>query len=285
MSELANYVDEVGVNLVAVFIVFIARVFGFDVYTRLIRGGRAGRVRTRRLWRADTVLLYTDCDDELHTSNALAKRLQAEMTEAGTRTKVSVVRDGGDLARWPFSRPIAGIVLLITDVTQLSSRPRERERLQKRLAHYVRGGGCLVLGHDVIWRRSRNERLQKLAGCSLDKFERSDAPIRYTRVDSGPRACEYADLLADLPESLDLSDNEVVVGTWHRDVDFLYCWDGDPEVPLVTRRVVGDGHVYWVNSGDTDGDGPPRSLARPESGLVTLLATLVNHAKPTRKHR
>ncbi|WP_018683329.1 hypothetical protein [Actinokineospora enzanensis] len=278
MNHLAEYVDEVGVNLVAVFVVFVARVLGFDVYARAIRGRRALGTGVRRLWRTRTVLLYTDCNDELHTSKALAARLQEDLLAAGFRVRVRMARDGADLARWSFSRSVVGIILLITDVTQLSVRPRDRDRLQKRLVRYVHRGGCLVLGHDVIWRRSRNERLQKLAGCSLDTFERSTEPIRYTRVDSGPRASDHTDLLAALPETMELGDNEVVIGRWNRDVDFLYCWADRPDTPLVTRRSIGDGRVYWVNSGDSDSSGPPRSLARPERPFIILLAALIRLA-------
>ena len=68
-----NVSSEILVNLAAVVIVFVARLLGFDVYSRLIRIGRRTSMLARRTFGVRTVLLYTDCDDELHTSRTLAK--------------------------------------------------------------------------------------------------------------------------------------------------------------------------------------------------------------------
>lgn len=277
---LSAYLNEIVINLIAVFIVFIARLFGLDVYGRLIRGFRG--VLTAAIWLRGKpiILLYTDCDDELHTTRVLAARLREELTSAGIRARVEIAQDGVDLERWTFTRAVTSIVLLITDVTQLSARPRSREQLQKRLVKYVHRGGCLILGHDVIYRRSRNESLQKLAGCILDKFERSPEQISYRKVEAGPRVCSDSELLDRLPASMELSDGEVVIGSWSHDVEFLYCWDGNEDRPLVTRRRVEKGLVCWVNSGDSDMAGPPRVLARPEAGFVRLMSSLILSSAP-----
>lgn len=273
---MSNIPQEIFVNLFAVFLVFIARLLGFDVLSRIIRLSRRFPMFMRKLNRTRTLIVFTDCDDELHTTRALAASLGNTLNTLGRRVKTEIVRDGVDLARCPFSTStVIGVVLLLTDVTQLSARPRDRAHLQNRLVKYVHSGGCLILGHDVIYRRTRNERLQRLAGCVLDNFKRMEEPVRYQKVESGPRATINADLLSALPSSLELGDNEVVIGKWMADVEYLYHWQNDETVPLVTRRTVGDGRVYWVNSGDTDISGPPRALARPEDGFVTLLATLI----------
>jgi hypothetical protein len=269
---------DIFVNLFAVFLIFIARLLGFDLFSRAIRLLRRLPMLIRKLSRVETALMYTDCEDELHTTRSLAARLEATLNASGHRVRMEIVRDGVDLARWPFPFwAVSAIVLLLTDVTQFSPRPRDRARLQNRLVKYVHNGGCLVLGHDVIYRRTRNERLQRLAGCVLDNFKRLEEPVKYEKVTSGARACSDLRLLASLPSSLELGDNEVIIGTWMADVEYLYHWQTDEEVPLVTRRTVGQGRVYWMNSGDTNISGPPRSLARPEDEFVSLLAKLLQH--------
>jgi hypothetical protein len=275
---LLNIVDEILVNLLAVFIVFIARLFGLDVFTRTIRLSRRLPIAIRKLNGKETVVLFTDCDDELHTTRALAVGVETALKSSGIRAKVMVMHDGLDLLRCPLTTPpVIGVVLLLTDVTQLSSYPRDRAGLQDRLVKYAHRGGCLILGHDVIYRRSRNERLQKLAGCVLDNFKRMEESVKYKKVSAAPRATTDTKLLSELPDSLELTDNEIVIGNWMDDVEYLYHWQDDEAVPLVTRRTVGAGRVYWVNSGDTNISGPPRSLARPESDFVNLLATLIRH--------
>jgi hypothetical protein len=276
-AVILKYLDEVVVNLVAVVIVFIARLMGFDIYSRSIRGSRRAFALIRRAMLTKTVLLYTDCNDDLTTSRTLATNLRKQLRTLGIRVRVKVTKDGVDLTRWSFSTSILSIIILITDVTQLSARPKDRETIQKRLARYVHRGGCLVLGHDVIYRRSRNERLQRLAGGTLDDYEPVPGAIEYTRIDSGPRACQDKDLLADLPPTLKLADNEIVTGQWHSGVDFLYCHGGNERVPLVTHRAVARGRVFWVNSGNTNKDGPPPALARPE-GFVGVVSALIRHS-------
>lgn len=267
---------EIFINLIAVFIVFIARLLGLDIYSRLLRGARHLGLTLTNLHGTQTVVVYTDCDDELHTTRALSAGLVEALKELGVRTRSTVVRHGDDLLRLPLShRRILGILLLLTDVTQFTSRPKDRARLQERLVKYVHGGGCLVLGHDVLYRRTRNERLQKLAGCQLTSFHGVDDPVEYVKVSSGARATDNAALLAVLPDSLALGDNEVVSGTWMQDVEYLYVWQADSQVPLLTRRPLGDGVVFWLNSGDQNAVGPPRAIARPEPGLVQLLARLL----------
>lgn len=204
---------DVAANLVAVFIVFTARFFGFDTFGGLIRMVRRLPILSRRLARRKTVLVYTDCDDEGRTTKILCDRLERQLGSAhGERVSVKVVRDGVDLLRWPFPvSGVLGVIVLITDVTQLSAQPRDRKFLQENLSRYVKKGGRLVLGHDVIYRRSRNDQLQKLAGGALDSYQRVARPITYIKVDAGDRVTSNTALLANLPAELEFRDNEVII--------------------------------------------------------------------------
>jgi hypothetical protein len=267
---------EVAINLVAVLIVFVARLLGFDVLNRLVRVARRFSMLARRIFGVRTVLLYTDCDDELHTSRILAAHLEKAAAVYGKKVRVLVAPNGSDLMRRPISGlGLHAVILLLTDVTQFTSRQREGDRFQNGLARYAHRGGCLILGHDVIYRRSRNKRLQELAGCTLDRFARMNRVVHYVRVDDGDRMSSDAELLLNLPQVMSLGDNEVVIGSWKRDVEYLYRWRDDEDVPLVTRRTVGNGKVYWLNSGDSNALGPPRTLAKPDGQFVEMLVALL----------
>jgi hypothetical protein len=266
---------EIAINLAAVAIVFIARLLGFDILNRMMRQGRRVAIGARRLFGVRTVLLYTDCDDELHTSQTLARRIEAETRLYGLKSRVVVSPSGTDLMRRPISQGLHAVILLITDVTQFTTGPREGARFQGTLARYAHRGGCLILGHDVIYRRSRNRRLQELAGCTLDRFARMNRVVNYVRVDQGDRMTTDQALLDRLPQVMSLGDNEVVIGSWKRDVEYLYTWADDEDVPLVTRRTVGNGTVYWLNSGDSNALGPPRVLAKPDDEFVEMLVGLI----------
>lgn len=281
MLGVLQILAEIAVNLAAAItvfmIVFTMRFFGFDTFSGLIRTARRLPLLGRRLARRKTVLVYTDCDDEGHTTKTLSDRLEHQLGSShGVRVRTKVARDGIDLLRWPLPKSdVLGVIVLITDVTQLSAQPRDRKCLQENLSRYVKKGGRLVLGHDVIYRRSRNDQLQKLAGGALDSYQRVSRPVTYVKVDAGDRVTSNAALLADLPDEFELGDNEVVIGEWADDVEYLYRWERNRRVPLVTRRSVGLGHVYWVNSGDTNARGPSRSIARPEDQFLSLLAKLL----------
>ncbi|MGH8423531.1 MAG: hypothetical protein ACRER3_14450, partial [Pseudomonas fluorescens] len=231
---MSNIPQEIFVNLFAVFLVFVARLLGFDIFSRIIRLSRRFPMFIRKLNESRTLIVFTDCDDELHATRALAASLGSTLNTLGNRVKTEIVRDGVDLARCPFSTStVIGVVLLLTDVTQLSVRPRDRAHLQNRLVKYVHSGGCLILGHDVIYRRTRNERLQRLAGGVLDSFKRTEEPVMYQKVESGPRATIDADLLSALPSSLELGDTNGNISfkmmnssrVWRADVPEL--WIGE----------------------------------------------------------
>jgi hypothetical protein len=268
---------EVLINLAAVLIVFITRLLGFDILSRMIRFGRRIAALTRRVVGVRTVLLYTDCDDELHTSRTLARHIESATSDYGLRVRVKVALNGADLMRRPISGPgLHAVILLVTDVTQFTSKRRDNDRFQNGLARYAHGGGCLILGHDVVYRRSRNKRLQELAGCSLDRYARpNNRVVHYVRVDYGDRMSADKELLRALPQVMALGDNEVVIGSWKADVEYLYHWQDDETVPLVTRRTVGNGKVYWLNSGDSNASGPPRALAKPDEQFIELLGALI----------
>lgn len=271
--------SQIGINLAAVFVLFIARLLGFDVYGRVLHALRRMRTFLRFGTRRHRVyLVYTDCDDDSYASDRLASAIKQEFkSKLDSRVDTIVLREATELLRWPLiKRHVAGVVVLLTDVTQLASKVSERKVIQERLTKYVTRGGCLILGHDVLYRRSRNDRLQRLAGCRLDGFVACTGPVHYERVNFGARKTSHSSLLESLPTKVALMDNEVVSGGWQDDVEYLYVWSENREIPLATRRRTGRGVVFWVNSGDHGPLGPPRSVARPEEGLVRMVTRLLH---------
>jgi hypothetical protein len=116
--------------------------------------------------------------------------------------------------------------------------------------------------------------LQDFAGGKLTHFTATPIVnyIKYTGIQHAPR---NATLMLELPSSFALSDKELIEGEWDESVEFIYVKDGTTDVPLVTRRVCGEGVVYWLNSGDTSRTGPAGSIAIPESPLICVTEKLI----------
>lgn len=258
--------------------IFVLRVVGVDVFARIGRLSRLVRVSWSALaHRRHHELVYTDADDAGMTTRRLVEALQAQR---GSGVRVVALSTPEELLEWPLRSPWVGaVVLLVTDVSPLSSRSDVRDTIQERLVRFVGRGGTLVLGHDALYRRSRNHILQRLYGVTLTDFRPRREPVEYVRAARGDDGAVVDALLARLPDRLVLDDHEVVSGEWSSATSVLYrsepASDG-PAVPLVTYQPCGAGHAVWVNSGDHDRSGPPASVAKPQAALVTILATLLD---------
>ncbi len=251
-SEFMRGVAMEGVQVGLVFAAGVIASRGSHVWKRLYR-----RVRLRK----PVTLLYSDCGIHAQT---LAERLGA-------------VRLGNaeELAGWPLRpKSVRAVLLLITDVTQLSANKRLLERIEGRLKTFCDAGGILILGHDAIYRRFRAETLREMAGGKLSGFK------GYDGRDGGPATKVVYELctpspLPGLPTKVELSDNEVLRGDWDDSVQVLYK-SADAGDPLVTQRSYGKGRVHWVNSGDHTRRGPPPSIAGPDEGLVEIMSVLLS---------
>ena len=158
---------------------------------------------------------------------------------------------------------IDSIVLMITDVTKLSNFDSTLKRLNQVLADYVKDGGRLICTHDVIYRRTRNAKLQEMYGCQITNFL-SSPEVRYVKTD----LCREEDLFSELSDSFVLHDGEICWGELAPDVDVFF--ETDDGVPLVFAREYGKGTCIYLNSGDYKNH-PPRSILRPEKDFVLLL--------------
>lgn len=278
LSPLDLVRDLVG-EISVITVLFLLRIVGFDIFARFARLVRVVRVTwSSVVLRRRYELVYTDADDEGMTTRRLAEALQRER---GGNTRVVALGAPEDLLDWPLRRGVAAVLLLVTDVSPLSARTAVRDSIQERLVRFVNRGGTLVVGHDALYRRSRNHILQRFYGVTLTDFRARSTPVTYVREPSRDCGPVVEDVLRRLPERFELDDAEVVSGDWSAATAVLYrsepAGDG-PAVPLVTYQACGDGHAFWVNSGDHTKHGPPGSVARPQAAFVALLTALLDGA-------
>lgn len=257
---------------------FFLRVFGIDIFRKIKSLWRwifalSVRFSGRRL-----IFLYTDCDDGQVTNHGLREHLESGFASV----RVVSLENAEQLLEWPVHPFLVhSCLVFVTDVTPLSASEQKRRTIQGKLEYYVHSGGVLVLGHDALYRRSRNPVLQKLAGCQLSEFHRPDACVRY-KLFLEKESPRYEGFMTDnLPDGFELDDREYVTGDWASDVKWIYVLESETgkQIPLVTYRTCGKGSILWFNSGDSTCDGPPESLGTPNERFVEVLLSLVTRAQ------
>jgi hypothetical protein len=275
--SISDFLAQVATQLTLLIIVGLLRLFGVDIFARILKAWRLFLLLMRKSLGHEAVLLYTDCDvDGSDITDRFAERLALRLAEREERIDVLPLKAGDSLQYWPLSTwAVRAVVLLVTDITKLSAYPKRRKRIEKRLARFCQRGGTLVLGHDVIYRRAQNSYLERLAGCKLTRYEAAPNGVAYVKVVTGDRVSTDRHLLDDLPGSLNLKDGEIITGNWAEHVEYLYILEGRPDWPLATRKTYGSGLVFWINSGDQGENGPPRSISKPSPDLLKVMAELI----------
>lgn len=257
---------EIGTSLLATAIVVIL-VWCRDVLRyRIAWLGRAMRcVVTRSTY----VLVWND--DSKAQSHKLIKHLKPEL---GRKIIFKALPQPDALRFYPLgSRRTRAVVLLDTDVTKLASNPKHAKQIEDRLDKYVEGGGGLVAGHDVIWRRVRSEKLQKIAGGKLKRFEVfRDRPVQY-KINDGQ---DKHPLRSGLADTFALADGEVCYGEWTSDSVTVYATNDDEAYPLVVAHEYANGRSVWINSGDMTDSGLCQSIAVPDENFIRLLVNAIN---------
>jgi len=209
------------------------------------------------------VLLWNDASDAI--SSKLSKRLVSASANSSHRYDVALLSQPTEIFGYELTPASpSAIVLIVSDVTKLSDTEATRTMLNARLEAYVRSGGGLIGTHDIIYRRTRNAKLEEMFGCTINEFRRVDEPLTYCKTDE----CAEVAFFNTLPDRFELDDNEICWGTWAPDCNVLFrSQDGKP---LVVLREYGNGTCIWTNSGDYR-DFPPRSILMPQQALVDLL--------------
>lgn len=271
-------------ELALVFTLWITRFIGFDLFNKSVRLWRLYIFYIRRIFGNRYALVYTDCD----ASGDVVKRICCNLNSNNKNIKYIPIDNPEEILKFPLSPYLCkSVSILITDVSPLSTDSSKRLDIQKRLEKFTSKGGTLVLGHDTIYRRTRNEIFQKIAGCKLDEFySEGCSATPYKKLtsaedDESYRICKDSALLDILPDNFCLHDGEVVTGKWAKDVEYLYIHAGKeaepPLFPLLTRKQLEHGYVFWVNSGDRTKDGEPHSHTAADQNFMTILQAITTH--------
>ncbi|AIY89981.1 glycerophosphodiester phosphodiesterase family protein [Geoglobus acetivorans] len=200
----------------------------------------------------------------------LAKLSSNLERELGDRFRVLPLESPEDVFRYPRnSRIIPAVLFTVTDVTKLSEDENKRVKIQEWLKKYVENGGGLIGGHDIIYRRTRNEILKKVFGGEMTEFHRTGV-VRY--VKNGDMGSHI--IFRDLPDEFELEDGEIVWGNWDEDVAVLYRTPPPESLPLVTCRDYGRGKAIWINSCDRR-EGLKNSISSSNPYLIKLIRNAV----------
>lgn len=169
------------------------------------------------------------------------------------------------------------IVLQSTDVTKFSAFPTERENIQENLLDFVDNGKKLIISHDVIYRRTRNEILQKIFNYQINNFYREKTTTYYKTS-----YCKKTHAFSDLEAHFELNDGEICWGDLTKISDKKVFFDTVCHVngkrlliPLVFGKVYGEGQLLFFNTGDTYEE-PPQPINDLDSNFVKILAECIN---------
>ena len=206
------------------------------------------------------VLMYGDFD------KAIQKKIIKRLGLSEEDYVIELLSEPVEILAKSLDR-IYAVILMITDVTKLSSNEMINELINSELKQYVYGGGRLICTHDTIYRRTRNKELQSMMGCTVTNFQRTDI-VKYNKT----KECLTRECFKSLPQTFELQDGEICWGECDDDVIIFFetKTDDGTTAPLVFAREYGDGLCIYLHSGDYK-DNPPGSILKPEPYFIDLL--------------
>jgi len=211
----------------------------------------------------------------------ISKKIINCLYDKGISYKLIAIKEPDALLMYPLTpKCVHEIIFMVTDVTKLSELESKRILIQERILSYVEEGGILFGTHDLIYRRCRNNILQKAYGCEIYDFTRLTEPIKAQMIEN----MEHP-ILKDVDKNLEFEDGEVCYGDWGSDTIILIetvrkfkNWN-NRKVPLLTIRSYGrNGILIWLNSADKT-DVVAKSLAEPYGNIVKLIYNSIKYNK------
>lgn len=226
---------------------------------------------TVMLLRKSYVLIWND--DDIAHSRKISKILE----KGNSSLLFRALKTPKEILRF-LSNPfvVRAVILIDSDVTKLSEDIKIKEKIQNWLMRHLDKGGGIIGTHDLIYRRVRNEKLEKAFGCKLTDFIRTERKVKYVR---NPDIRDHL-LLKDLSESFELDDGETCWGDWCPDVTYLFLGEGEDPKPLVVSREYSRGKVVWLNSGDKK-DYIAVSISLPQEEFIILLRNAIDWVSKT----
>lgn len=267
-----NIFESVYVDLITN-VVTAAIVTSFALSTRLkmilFKTINAIRYSNKKL-----VIVWVD-DDDVYTADNIIESLDARVPGF----TYILLKEPRDILRYKLNQHIAMIMFFVTDVTKLNAVRDVNTKIQSEILKYVQEGGCFLGTHDLLYRRTNSKKFQAAFGCKITKFKTFDKPIRYKVAD------EFLNhpLVECLPMSFELEDNEVCWGDWDTTVKKVLVLEDNAfapsAIPLFTYKEYHKGKLYWINSGDKNDDGLPKSLKKPDNTLMVLLSNILKYGR------
>jgi len=199
-----------------------------------------------------------------------------------------IIKTPETILYYPASpREVQAIIIIVTDVTKLDENQQKRTDIEDKLIRYASAGGTLVGTHDIIYRRCRNEKLQKAFGCTLKKFKSAPEGIE---VKLNPEYRGHP-LLRGLKDSFRVRDNEIVTGMWDNNVHKLIITstqvqfeDTKLEVPILcVNSATCDGLFIWISCGDK-GDEVCDSVKLPDTYFIQMLYNSIRYSKKIKRY-
>lgn len=87
-----------------------------------------------------------------------------------------------EVLTFPINPSITRAIILIDyNVTKLSEDEAVKDSIQNWLIKHLEKGGGIIGTHDVIYRRVRNDKLEKAFGCQLTEFKRVEGKVTYIK--------------------------------------------------------------------------------------------------------
>lgn len=289
MGEIYDQIIEFAIKFIVVVGTnpALKKFFNFDIVVFSVKSFLYIFQTIQRLFGYKKIILYTDCSDHSATNKCIAEHLLKNFSQK--KFKIKIIENPEAILKEPLSQSIThAIIILITNVSGLSANDRKKQKIQESINYFCQSGGIVVLGHDAIYRRTKNQIFEKMTGGVLNHYNNNNKEIIYSKNNAGSRRTTDESLLNSLPQSMKLTDGEFLLGSWAQDVEFLYVLGGKREeeidkrqdqTPLVTRKTNGRGTAYWINSGDFGESGPPRSLSAPENGFIEILKCILLNRK------
>jgi len=223
------------------------------------------------------VLYWADFDFKLNYSKRLIKQLKEHCPEYDFTYLKEIWKIGDesfDLNEYDV------IILQSTDVTKFSADDSEITRIGEKLEDYIDEGKKIIVSHDVIYRRTRNERLQDMYNYKIKNFARAKE-VEYFKT----TFCKKTNAFSSLNDSFKLWDGEVCWGDVTNLNDKMVFFETevkDPTndqakifVPTVFGKKYNGGSLIWFNTGDTFED-PPKAIAELDKNFVNLLIECLN---------
>lgn len=275
LPTIKDIIISAGSELTLLAILLLFRIIGVDLFQKTLLLKNYVYSLLLFIMEKKLILIYTDCNDGHSTTNNIVASLDKFLNR---QYIIKPIYDSESLLTWKLTPAfIASLFVLITDVTPLSTNRKKREKIQRKIIKYVESGGISFLGHDILYRRTRNDLIQKIAGCRITKFHQCGDNITYIKNSDGLRVTENIKLLDALPGEFSLPDREYITGEWSEEVEFLYFLRNSENVPLITRKKLMHGVIIWINSGDHNEKGPPPSLSKPSNHLIEIFGLILKN--------